>query len=268
MGMLAPDLLDRRALALLRFVDISGIPVPVPLGIAGDGIRFIAKGGGGYALLEAAGLEAYSGTFDPPPSTPAVGAVPLRLDVNPTAPSLAPRGFTLPLPRDPDPAHADQAGSVFAAMTVELLPGPTALPPPGGCALRVAVTRSDDGRVVENALVRGRSDAGLYLARGLTDARGEACLIFTGLPIAFAKSGGGVQPDTPAHVVVTVDPATALFHAAGEIADAQAAAAARTTGHADPDSFAAVADAAFAAGAAISIAAGARRSLALQWSPA
>ncbi|HEY1606407.1 MAG TPA: hypothetical protein VGF77_12510 [Allosphingosinicella sp.] len=268
MAMLAPDLLDRRALALLSFVDISGIPVAVPLGIEGAGVRLVAKGAGRYGLLEAAGLEAYSGIFEPTPATPAVGAVALRLDVNPASQSLAPRGFTLKLPRDPDPAHADQAGSVFAAATTELLPGPTALSPPGGCALRVAVTRSDDGRVVENALVRGRSDAGGYLARGLTDARGEACLIFTGLPIAFARDGGGVQPDTAAHVVVTVDLATALFHAPADISGAVADAAARTTGHADPDAFAAVADAAFAAGTAISIAAGARRSLAVTWSPA
>ena len=116
--------------------------------------------------------------------------------------------------------------------------------------------------------MRGRSDSGAFTARALTDARGEACLIFTGLPLAFPRSGGGVQHGTAAHVIVAADPATALFHAPAELEAAQRDAANRTSGHPDPDAFPDAAPAAFAAGAAVTLAAGTTSGVALTWSPA
>ncbi|MBV9931304.1 MAG: hypothetical protein JO013_10205 [Alphaproteobacteria bacterium] len=267
-AMLAPDLLDRRALALLRFVDVAGAPVRAPLRIEGAAVRLVAKSAGDYALLSARDLEAYTAAFDAAPGSPAPGTVKLRLDVTPASSDVAPRSFVLPLPRDPDPTRRDAADSVFLPVPVELLPGASAEAPPGGCSVRVTVRRADDGRLIEHALVRGRSDNGAFAARALTDARGEACLVFTGLPLAFAKSGGGVQPVCDARATVAVDPSTALFHAPADIAAAQDAAAARTAGHPDPDAFAGAAPAAFAAGTAVTLAAGARRALAIAWSPA
>lgn len=266
MAMLAPDLLDRRALALLRFVDVGGRAVDAPLRIEADRARLVAKGGGRYALLEVAGLEAYSGRFDPMPATPVAGSVAFRLDVTPASAALAPRAFILPLPRDMDPAHAAAPASIFAPVSVELLPGPAAEPPPGGCAVHVSVRRADDGRAVEHALVRGRSDSGTYTARALTDARGEACLIFTGLPLAFPRAGGGVQHETAARILVAVDAMTALFHATPDLVAARAAADARTRGHPDPDAFSDAAPAAFAAGEPVTLAAGGSRAIAVAWS--
>ena len=189
----------------------------------------------------------------------------ILLDLTPAAGEAAPRRFDLRLPRDPDPDNADDANSLFQPADVEMLPTTRARQSGSACLVRVTVVRDDDGRAVENALVRGRSDDGLFTARAITDARGEACLVFPTLPLAFPGAGANVEPDLPARVIATVDPAVARFHAPADVARAAAEAAARTSGHADPDSFAAATPANFAAGAAVRLSAGRQPSLTIEW---
>lgn len=261
--MLAPDLLDRRALALIRLVDPYGRPVAGPVRIEGDGLRVVAKGEGAFAVLAAAGLEAHEAAFEAAPPAPALRSRHVQIDITPSAAPVAPRRFDLRLPRDPDPANALQPVSLFQAAEIDMLPSPRARLTGSACAVRVAVMRKDDGRLVENALVRGRSDDGLFTARALTDARGEACLIFPVLPLAFTGADAIVQPDLPARVVVHAGAPSARFHSP---ADLQAAVAvARTGGHADPDSLAAAFAADFPSGAAVQLAAGRERSLVIEW---
>ncbi|MGA9583348.1 MAG: hypothetical protein WBR13_15415, partial [Allosphingosinicella sp.] len=192
MAMLAPDLLDRRALALLRLVDVAGRPVLGPVRIEGDGVRAVAKGGGRFALLEASGFEAYTASFDP---IAAVPAKTLRLDLTPAARGVAPRSFGLRLPRNP---NADAPSSLFEPQPVEMLPSALAGRFGSACTIRVSVLRGGDRRVVEGALVRARSADGAFAARAVTDARGEACLLFPFLPLAFP--GGTISAGQPARV--------------------------------------------------------------------
>jgi hypothetical protein len=257
--MLAPDLLDRRALALLRLVDVAGRPVLGPVRIEGDGVRTAAKGGGRFALIEARGFEDYTAAFDPA-GTP--GAKTIRLDLTPAARGVAPRAFRLQLPLDPD---STGPSSLFAPQTVEMLPSTGAEAPGSACTIRVAVRRAGDGRVVEGALVRARSADGHFTARAVTDPRGEACLLFPFLPLAFP--GETISAKQPARVVVDVDPDAARFHAPAEAAAAAQAAGLRTSGHADPDALAAAAPVPdFAVGAEASLSAGRQSAIAVEWS--
>ena len=128
----------------------------------------------------------------------------------------------------------------------------------------MSVRRKSDGKVIEHALVRAQSDDGRFAARGLTDARGEATLVFPTLPLAFPGAAANVQPELPARVVVTVDSDVALFHGEDEIADAAEMAAVRTRDHPDPDALAAP-DTDFASGAAVNLAAGRQPSLTIEW---
>ncbi len=259
-AMLAPDLLDRRALALLRFVDVAGRPVLGPVRIEGDGVRTVAKGGGRFALLEARGFEAYVASFDPIVSVPAKT---IRLDLTPSARDVAPRGFGLRLPRNPAP---DAPSSLFEPQAVELLPSALAARSGSACTIRVSVRRGDDARVVEGALVRARSADAAFLARAVTDARGEACLLFPFLPLSFP--GQTISAEQSARVVVHVDPGSARFHAPAEVVAAAEAAALRTSGHADPDALAAAAPAPnFAAGAETALSAGRESAVNLEWNP-
>jgi len=265
MGMLAPDLLDRRALACIRLVDAYGKPVSGPVTIVGDGVRTFPKDNGRFVVLAAAGLEAHTAAFLAPPATPAVRARHVLLDLTPAAGETAPRRFDLRLPRDPDPDNADDSNSLFQPAEIEMLPSPQARQTGSACLVHVTVLRDDDGRAVENSLVRGRSDDGLFTARAVTNARGEACLVFASLPLAFPGAGANVEPDLPARLIATVDPATARFHAPADVARAATEAAARTEGHVDPDSFATASPADFAAGAAVRLSAGRQPSLTIEW---
>lgn len=263
--MLSPDLLDRRALALIAFVDVYGRPVQSPVLVEGDGVRVAAKGGGAYAVLAAKGLEAHTAAFLAPPGTPALRSVQVQLDCTPATRTLAPRRFNLRLPRDSAPANRAQPNSLFQPVPVELLPAADAPVLGSAATLRVSVTRSNDGKLVEGALVRAQTDNALFAARALTDARGEALLMFATLPISFAGAGATVDPDTPARVIVSVDPGTARFHAPADVPAAAAEAGARTIGHFDPDALAAALPANFPSGTALRIAAGRQLSLALTW---
>lgn len=263
--MLAPDLLDRRALALIALVDPYGRPVPGPARIEGDGVRSVAKPEGRFAILAAAGLEPHEAAFEAPPSAPAVASRPVQLDITPSDPAVAPRRFDLRLPRDPDPANALQPASLFQAAAIDMLPSPRAALSGSACAVRVAVKRKDDGRLVENALVRARSDDGLFGARALTDARGEACLIFPVLPLAFTGAGANVQPDLAARVVAHAGPPTARFHAPENLPAAVEAAARRTSGYTDPDALAAAFAPNFPSGTPVQLAVGRECSLVIEW---
>jgi hypothetical protein len=262
--MVSPDLLDRRALALLRLVDVHGRPVAGPVRIAGDGVRTIAKAPGSFALLAAAGLEAHEPAFLAPPPAPALRSRPVLIDLTPSSRNLAPRRFDLRLPRDPDPAHREAPESLFQPVDIEMLPATGATPGAGGCAVQTTVRRAVDGRLVEHALVRGRADNGQFTARAVTDARGEACLVFPALPLAFPGAGANVQPDLPARIVATVDAETARFHTPQEADAAFAAAAFRTEGHPDPDALGA-AEPDFDEGEEIRLAAGRTRSIVIEW---
>lgn len=257
-AMLAPDLLDRRALALLRFVDVAGAPVAGPVRIEGEGVRTVAKGGGRFALLAARGFQAYEASFDPIAATPART---IRLDLIPASPGVAPRGLSLQLPRSPDP---DSPSSLFEPVTVEMLPSARAPRQGSACLVRVSVRRGDDGRLVEGALVRARSDDGAFAARAVTDARGEACLLFPFLPLAFP--GAAISASQPGRIAVDVDPGLALFHPPSAVA--AEAEALRTSGHPDPDALAAAAPAPdFAAGAEMLLSAGRESAVSLEWNP-
>jgi hypothetical protein len=237
--MLSPDLLDRRALALIALIDPLGRPLIGPARITGDGVRTAAKPGGRWALLAAAGLESHVGAFVAPPATPAQGAVKCAIDIRPYSGALAPRRAIVPLPRDPNPDHKDQAGSLFAPVPIALFPSPNCPIPPTAAAIRVTVRKRNDGRRVANALVRVASNNGQFAAQSVTDAAGEALVIVPNFPLAFTGSGGSVSDALPAKATAIADPDTAVLVADADIAAARVSAAAQDGGYANPDALAA-----------------------------
>jgi len=258
-AMLSPDLLDRRALAWLRLVDVYGRPVTAPVHTYGEGVTTVRKADGSIAVLSAAGLEDYSASLLAP-SSPAVASRRISLDLEPQSAELDARRFELRLPRDPDPAKADRAGSIFRSVEIEMLPSSGARLAGSACALRVTVRRKSDKKLVEHALVRAQSEDGQFSARGLTDPRGEATLIFPALPIAFPGAGANLRTDINARVVVTVDAESVKFNSA----QAGPPKARRTPPFVDPDDVGSAA-ADFASGTQVTITAGREVPVALEW---
>lgn len=263
--MLSPDLLDRRALALLALTDGYGLPLAGPVTLAGDGVRFVGKRGGQIVILDAPGFADYTVEFTAPPAAPAVRSKTLTIDLTPSDPAVLPRRVALKLPRDPDPAKKDDPKSLFQAEAVRFSASPRVRLDGNACVLRASVTRQSDGAFVENALVRARTADGKHEAWGLTDAAGQAALVFAALPISFAGAGGTPSQTIEAKVVVHADAASARFADAATLGAARRAAAVRREDHADPDVIAAQAPA-FAGGQAVQLSAGSQPAVALQWS--
>jgi len=259
MAMLSADLLDRRALALLRLVDVYGRTITEPVRIAGDGVRSQRKADGTIAITTAFGFDSYGSTFIAPAS-PAIGSQAIVLDLAPASSEQGPRRFTLRLPRNPDPATAGQADSIFRGVAIDMLPGPAARLAGSACALRVTVTRKSDKKVVQNALVRARSEDEQFSARGLTDARGEATLIFPALPIAFPGAGANLKREIEARVAVTVDAQSARFN--DPATDVRGSGS--QPAYADPDEIGSAAPD-FTNGTAVAIAAGREVGVAIEW---
>ena len=262
--MLSPALLARRALALLALVAPLGRPLLGPARLSGDGVRTAAKPAGRWALLAAAGLESHVSAFAAPPATPAQGAVGCAIDIRPYSGALAPRRAVVPLPRDPNPDHKEQADSLFAPVTIALRPSPACPIPPTGAAIRVTVRKHGDGRRVANALVRIASDNGQYAAQSVTDAAGEALVIVPNFPLAFTGSGGAVSDALPAKATAVADPAKSVLVADEDVAAARASAALLDGDYPDPDALAA-AFAAPASGTALQLSARAVATAEVEW---
>ncbi|SFI42305.1 hypothetical protein [Albimonas pacifica] len=230
------ELLDRRLLAALRFVDAVGAPVTSPVEARAEGLdprslRWSRKRDGALLLLRAPGLEEHAAAFDVLPGAPAVGAEILTLDLRPVDPALAPRRAALALPRDPDPEAGE---SLLSPAEIRLLPGQRARAEGLEAALLVAV-RHVDGRAVEGAVVRVRPGGPHAEALGITGPAGEALVRLAGLPIASPGPGATVLADLEVDVDAAIDGPGVRLHAPGEIAAARAAFAARRTGFPDPD---------------------------------
>jgi len=226
---------DRRVLAALTFVDAVGQPVLTPVRAAGTGVRLMAKRPGQLVVMNAPGLADHADAFEAPPVVPAIGSVTVALDLVPSDPRLSARRVSLALPRDPNPANAANANSLFRPIEITLLPAPTAGATGLVTQVRVMVRRADDDRVVEGALVRLRPEGGLPQAMALTDPGGDALLLIPAVPLSTPGGGGIVLPDIGAELDAIIDPVLARFHAPEEVMAARAAALARDTDLLDPD---------------------------------
>lgn len=219
------DFDDRRVLGAVRPVDpLTGTAITAPLGVTASGLSFHRNA---RALFVITGtdhpqLRAHLDRFAEIPPTPAPGAARFTVRVVDPARRWLPRLATLDLPRDADPTHRGQAGSLFTPVDVPLLPS-AALPlGPWWSALRVRVTRTVDGRAVpvRGAYLRvwrlrdidgdGDTDTDV-LGLGMSDERGEALVAVPGLPAhTFVGSHGDDGDDSPDAPVTTADLAATL----------------------------------------------------------
>ncbi len=120
------------------------------------------------------------------------------------------RQFTVTLPRDPDPTHVNQASSIFQPQDVFLLPASLAPASPGWAIVRASVKKTGATAVLAGALIRiTRTSDQTLLAKGMSDARGEALVLVPGVPVTTFDSGGGAVMATEIDVSIQTvfDPA-------------------------------------------------------------
>lgn len=182
--------LDMRVLGALRFIDSVGrSTVTAPLSVSGEGVRVIRNLSDLYVIADAPGTELYSARFhlpEPPlpPVPPDIEDVSVTLTVVDPAGRYLPRGVTIDVPRDPDPAHREQPQSLFRPVDVELFPSPVMPVAEGWATLRLSIKRAGSQQGLPFAFVRVLRASDLaILARGVADDRGEALVAVPGIPI-------------------------------------------------------------------------------------
>lgn len=151
------ETLTHQVTAALRCVDgNSGRTIPSAQ-ISASGLRFVRNRRGDHVLIDQPDLAHLTVLADDQ-----TGA-------------YLPRRYTLPLPRDPDPANAAAANSLFQAAQIVMYPTATAAAVSGWALVRVTVVNAADDRPLPGALLRLlQTDGDRLLARGLSDWRGRA----------------------------------------------------------------------------------------------
>lgn len=207
---------DRRVLGAVSFVDATTrLRITSPLTVEASGLRLIRNRRGLYVITRAPGLNAYTSVFLEQPRPPDAGAValesvPIELKVSDPRFEHMPRRSTIRLPRDPDPAKAGQASSLFTPVEVALFPSPTAGVAPGWAVIRATVREKGTNKLLPWSLLRVMSNGGAprLLALTIADNRGEALVAVPGIPITtFGETEGAVvATELDATVEVVFDP--------------------------------------------------------------
>ena len=203
--------LARRVLAALRVVDgVTGQAILSPLSVSGDGTTWVRNRRGLYVLTAAPGFEAHQVAMGEPPADPAFGSRTLVIAMQDHSGTYLSRRQTIRLPRNPDPVQAEEAQSLFRPIECRLYLSPSAPISSAWAVIRASVVREGDLQVLGGALIRVlRTGDGQVLARGLSDARGEALVAVPGIPVTTweASSGPVTGTEVDVQVEVVVDPA-------------------------------------------------------------
>lgn len=189
--------IEQRVLGALRLTDrVTGVPLTRPMRLSADNAALVRNASGCYVVTAARGLELHTAAFLQPPATPALGSIACTFTIHDPQQRYLPRIITLRLPRDPDPAHAENADSLFRPLDVAMYPAATAPIFQNWSTIRAAVTQGPDPRTappLRGALLLVIDEAdGTRLASGISDERGEALVIVPGVPVTkFADEGDG-----------------------------------------------------------------------------
>lgn len=204
------EVIDRRVLGAMRFVDrATGTILKRPIDVSADNVDFIRNRSNHYVFARVPGLENHTHAFEEPPDSPPLNSVVVTVQAEDPLNHYLPRLVNALLPRDPNPNNAADSDSLFQAQNVNLYAAANALVRANWSTIRASITHNNDS--VRGALLRVvRLADNEVLASGVSDERGEALVIISGVPITqFADEnnnddhagGGHGHEDEP--VIVT-----------------------------------------------------------------
>lgn len=201
-------LLDRRMIAAIRAEDPLGRPVIGGVTAEAESARFFTKPDGTIILKAWSQLKDFDTAFENQPASPAVGSRTLDFLIKPRGGAVMPRRASIALPRDPDPANATNANSLFRAVTVTM-PASAAMAVPGqACGMIAKVVRDTDDAPIAGAVCRLTAAADAQLTTlGVTNRNGEAMLLIAALPLAVVGAGAQLTEEHDATLELFVDPA-------------------------------------------------------------
>lgn len=200
---------ERRFLGALRFVDATTLAtIDDPLIVSAPGARLTRNRAGLYIIRSWTTLAAHEDAFSEPPALPPVGNETLGIEVRDPGGRYLSRRVAIALPRDPSPARAGEANSLFQAIDVAMYASASAPVSANWVELRASVHETASGDALGGALLRVVSDARV-LARGITDWRGEALVPVAGVPVTTwsTEPGAVVVTEIAASLECYFDPA-------------------------------------------------------------
>lgn len=204
---------ERRVLGALRCVDATtGAPLDRPLRVqAPEGARIERNRSGLLVIHEWPPLALHMAAFTAAPDDVPVGSLTLMLTVSDPLGHYLPRLVRVNLPRDPDPAHAGQADSLFRPMNVPMYPSATGRVGANWACISVSVFEQGSGDALGGVLLRVVA-AGAVRAMGLSDWRGEALVPVAGVPVTTwsTQPGDVIVTQIPAELQAVADPASVL----------------------------------------------------------
>jgi hypothetical protein len=210
---------DTRVLAALRCVDATtGAPADAPLQVTVAQARVRRNRSGLFVIVGAEALAAHEPAFNSPPATPAPGSLALTARIEDPSGRYLPRLAALALPRDPTPANAANADSLFRPIDVVLYPASGAPLGANWSVLRINARGGAGADALGGALVIVSNGSGT-LARGLTDWRGEALVPVPGVPVTTWSEDPGavVVSEITAQVQLVFDPSAGTRVSAADL---------------------------------------------------
>lgn len=222
------DRVERRVLGALRCVDATtGAPLDVPLNVVAPANARIARNRSGlFVIHDWAPLAAHVAAFAEAPALPALGSQVLTLSFNDPLGHYLPRSFSVNLPRDADPANANNPNSIFMPLDVPMFPSGTGRVGANWAALRVSLHEIGSNDALGGVLLRVVSE-GQVIARGVSDWRGEALVPVAGIPVTTWSTNPGdvIVTQIEASLEAYFDPASAVRTALVDVRAGRAPAA-------------------------------------------
>lgn len=207
------EVIERRYLGALSCIDrATGYRLKRNLSIESEQARFQRNRSSLYVIQQANGLDDYTNSFQLP-DEPALGSIPMTVQVSDPLNQYLPRSLQVNLPRDGDPDNRAQENSLFNPVQVQLYAAPNASLLSNWSTVRVSVMQQGTGsnnEPVAGALLRViRNSDDEVLSSGLSDLRGEALVIIPGIPITQFADEADIDDDTdePSPVVISEIPA-------------------------------------------------------------
>jgi len=210
---------DTRVLGALRCIDATTrAHIDAPLDVRAANASLLRNRSGLFVIARVQALLAHTLSFDAPPAQPALGSIGLSVQVRDPAGRYLPRLVQLALPRDPLPAHATQAGSLFRAVEVPLYPASACTTGANWAVLRASVRDTASGDALGGALLIVTNNGNL-LGRGLSDWRGEALVAVPGVPATTWSDDphAVVVSEIAAQIEAVFDPASGTRVAATQV---------------------------------------------------
>lgn len=251
--------IERRVIGAVRCIDATTrLTIESPLRLSIALTRIQRNRSGLYVIAATQALAAHEAAFGSPPPTPSLESVKLRAEVADPSGRYLPRSAVLALPRDPLPANAGDADSLFRPIELALYPSNVGPVGENWAVLHVNLTDAGSGDALGGALLL--ASGGASLARALTDWRGEALLTVPGVPVTTWSSDphAVVVSEIAIQVKFVFDPASGTRTSA---ADVEAGRVPLALPMVDPDDIEARADTLPNASVSVKVAARRRQSL-------